>query len=220
MQPATVSCFPRLISSCSALLSLTLAIACGSSEVEGNDSEPMPTASNGGSASAPNPTASAGSGGSSGSNGGQTSSMNPPAGAGTQNTPATPSEDNPAAVDGDVGAACAALDTSDACGACVCEECSSELDTCANTPGCPEILACVRENDCSGTDCFCGDTLLARCFAGNGNGPCKDVVLAAPGGREPTLNDPSGGPASDAALAVGECADDDDTCSDVCDVGL
>jgi len=140
-----------------------------------------------------------------------------------QSTPSTPSEGNttPAAVDADnVSAACAQLGTNDACGACVCEECGSELDACANTPGCPEILACVRENGCSGTDCFCGDASLPRCFAGDSDGPCKAVVLAAPGGKEPTINDPSGGPASDAALAVGECAEDDDRCSDVCDVGL
>ena len=83
-----------------------------------------------------------------------------------------------------------------------------------------DILACVRDNGCSGTDCFCGDAALPSCFSGGGNGPCKNVVLAAPGGREPTLDNPSGGPASDAALEVGECADDDDGCADVCDVGL
>jgi hypothetical protein len=182
--------------------------------------DPSPS---GGSTSTPdtsNPTPSQGS---AASNGGQPPNAPPPTSNPSSSEPPPASEGNtrPASVDAaSIGAACAAVDTSDACGACVCEECREPLDTCANTPGCPEILACVRENGCSGTDCFCGDAALPRCFAGNGNGPCKDVVLAAPGGKEPSLNDPSGGPASDAALDVGDCADDDDTCADVCDVGL
>lgn len=202
-------------------LTLAAAVACGGSEVAGGDSaDPAPS---GGSTStgnpAPNPTPSQGAGA---SNEQQTPATNPPS---ANPQPASPGSNEgnttPASVDAaNVGAACAEVGTSDACGACVCSECGSELDTCADTPGCPEILACVRENGCSGTDCFCGDAALARCFNGGGDGPCKDVVLAAPGGREPTLDDPSGGPASDAALEVGECADDDDRCADVCDVGL
>jgi hypothetical protein len=202
------------------LLTLAAAIGCGGSEVGGgNGADPAPS---GGSTStanpAPNPPSSPGA---AGSNGEQTPITTPPS---TNPNPANPSNESnttPASVDGaNFGTACAELATNDACGACVCTECGSELDTCANTPGCPEILACVRENGCSGTDCFCGDAALTRCFNGGGDGPCKDAVLAAPGGREPTLDDPSGGPASDAALEVGECADDDDTCADVCDVGL
>lgn len=202
------------------ILALAAAIGCGGSEVGGgNGEDPAPS---GGSTStanpAPNPPSSPGA---AGSNGGQTPTTSPPSS--TPNPANAPNESNttPASIDGaNVGTACADVGTSDACGACVCSECSSELDTCANTPGCPEILACVRENGCTGTDCFCGDASLTRCFNGGGDGPCKDAVLAAPGGREPTLDDPSGGPASDAALEVGECADDDDRCADVCDVGL
>jgi hypothetical protein len=115
--------------------------------------------------------------------------------------------------------ACAVQSGSDACATCVCNECASELADCSGTPGCAEILACVRENGCSGSDCYCGDARLTECFRGEGNGPCRDVVLAAPGGREPTVSDPSGGPASDAALEVADCADADNRCADVCDLG-
>jgi hypothetical protein len=126
----------------------------------------------------------------------------------------------PASIDSSaVGDACAALSGSDECATCVCSECASELDACAGTPGCAEILACVRENDCSGSDCYCGDVRLTECFRGEANGPCKDVVLAAPGGREPTVANPSGGPASDAALDVADCADSDNRCADVCNIG-
>ncbi len=200
-------------------LSFAAAVGCGGSEVGGGDgADPAPS---GGSASTANPTPNpTPSQGAASSNGEQTPAASPPSSNPT-NPASNESNTTPASVDGaNVGAACAELGTSDACGACVCSECGTELDTCANTPGCPEILACVRENGCSGTDCFCGDAALPRCFNGGGDGPCKDVVLAAPGGREPTLADPSGGPASDAALEVGECADDDDRCADVCDVGL
>jgi len=109
---------------------------------------------------------------------------------------------------------CAALD--DVCAACLCSECGDELEVCAGTPGCPEILACVRENGCSGDDCYCGTASLPACLAGAGNGPCKNILLAAPGGREPTFDNPSGGPASDAALSIADCAEEDDQCTNAC----
>lgn len=204
------------------LLTFAAAMGCGGSEVGGGDS-PDPGATGGTGSSPAQPTTPSPSQGAAPSSG-EPEQM--PAGL-PVSSPATPSptpnEGNttPASVDATgLGAACAQVDTSDACGACVCRECGAELETCANTAGCPAILACVRESGCSGRACFCGDASLARCFDGEGDGPCRDVVLAAPGGREPSLEDPSGGPASDAALEVGECADDDDGCSDVCDVGL
>lgn len=200
------------------LLMLALGSGCGGSEVDGGAGDRA--AASGGSTSAPNlppsPSAEPPTG----------SEPAPTAPSSESQNPATPKPaptegTRPASTDAaGLSAACAALDTSDACGECVCRECGESLDTCANTPGCAEILACVRENGCSGTDCFCGDTTIARCFAGGADGPCKEAVLSAPGGREPTISDPSGGPASDAALAVGECADEDDRCADVCDVGL
>jgi hypothetical protein len=219
MSTATVSFrFCRASSSSLVALLALAAVACGDSEV-GGGSDPAPS---GGSASMPNPSSNpAPSQGQAGSNGGQPSASPPSSSPNPASPASNESNTTPASVDGaNVGTACAELGTSDACGACVCTECGSELDTCANTPGCAEILACVRENACSGSDCYCGDASLARCFNGGGDGPCKDAVLAAPGGREPTLEDPSGGPASDAALEVGDCADDDDRCADVCDVGL
>jgi hypothetical protein len=117
-----------------------------------------------------------------------------------------------------VGDVCSALGSDDACGNCVCGACASELEICAETPGCAEILTCVRESGCAGSECYCGDERLTQCAAGGGNGPCKAAVLAAPGGKEPTLLNPSGGPASDAALAIANCAEEDNSCADVCDV--
>ena len=105
----------------------------------------------------------------------------------------------------------------DACGTCVCSECSAELDACLGVPGCAEILVCVRESGCSGRDCYCGGAGLTECIRGEADGPCKDVLLAAPGGRAPSLEDPSGGPASDAALEVADCAGDG-VCSDACEL--
>jgi hypothetical protein len=114
-----------------------------------------------------------------------------------------------------VNESCGAL-AADACAACLCEVCRQVLDACAGTPGCPEILACVQESACSGSDCFCGDASLPACVAGRANGPCKEAVLAAPAGRQPTLTNPSGGPASDAALGVAQCAEDDVRCREAC----
>jgi hypothetical protein len=202
-----------------ALAGSASAAACGSPADSGS-SEP-PTAPDPRAAASPTPS-NAGSGGT-----GAMSNPAPVSRAGAQSEAVTPTPIDPASgestipasIDGSaVSDACAALSGSDACASCVCGECSSELAACADTPGCAEILACVRENDCSGSDCYCGDTRLTECVRGEGNGPCKDVVLAAPGGREPTLANPSGGPASDAALDVADCADGDNRCSDVCNI--
>jgi hypothetical protein len=104
------------------------------------------------------------------------------------------------------------------CAAYVCQSCERPLDDCGNTAGCPEILQCVSDSGCIGLDCFCGDTPLPACVAGQGSGPCRDAILSAPGGRVPDLVNPSGGPASDAALAVGQCADG--ACPGVCEVEI
>lgn len=113
-------------------------------------------------------------------------------------------------------AVCAAAAGSGACEKCVCESCQAPLETCADTAGCLVILECVQSNGCSGLDCWCGDVPIANCVLGEGNGPCRDEVLAAPGGKAPTLADPSGGPAADAAAAVGDCSSDPKTCGDAC----
>ena len=77
-------------------------------------------------------------------------------------------------------AACVATD----CDRCVCHECTAEAEACEQTPGCADPL---------------------RCATGGGNGPCKDAIVKAPSGREPTLDNPSAGPASDAAVALSGC---------------
>jgi hypothetical protein len=93
-----------------------------------------------------------------------------------------------------------------ACGSCLCSGCQQELQTCQATAGCEDIAQCVLDSGCTSIDCYCGTHALAECLAGQSDGPCKDVILNAPGGHEPSLQDISAGPAADAALAVGSCA--------------
>jgi hypothetical protein len=54
------------------------------------------------------------------------------------------------------------------------------------------------------------------CAQGQANGPCKDPILMAPGGHEPTITSPSGGPAADAAAAIGKCEDSGSPCAAAC----
>src|SRR5690349_15985063 len=103
---------------------------------------------------------------------------------------------------------CHACATDD-CGHCVCSECATAAEECERRQGCAAIAACVLEAGCEGAACFCGSASALRCLAGEANGPCKDVILSAPGGRSPTLDDPSGGPAADAAVALGACTQPD-----------
>lgn len=77
--------------------------------------------------------------------------------------------------------------------------CGTTFDTCGATPGCNEILTCAASNACSGADCYC---LGEGCGM---DGPCRSVIDSAPGARVPDANNPSLGPASDAARAVGDC---------------
>ena len=203
-----------VLSDLSFVACLGLIAGCGSA-VEDASSEPT--------APAPMPNANAGAGPSST----PSASAPPPAPASPGPTPGpAPTSPEAPAVDPEgapVGAegvaavdACQALGTTDACGACVCSECQSELDACLRVPGCAEILACVRESGCSGRECYCGEASLAECVRDAADGPCKDAVLAAPGGKAPTLEDSSGGPASDASLRVSDCAESDEVCGDVC----
>lgn len=121
-----------------------------------------------------------------------------------------------APVRGASDATCNSLGQIDACGSCACQQCPDALERCANTPGCADILTCVAAAGCTGRDCYCGNASALRCAAGEGDGPCKEVVLAAPGGREPTLEGPSAGPASDAAESLGECLQANDACAQLC----
>jgi hypothetical protein len=211
------STLPRLF----ALAVLAACVACSSylqdtSPAPDTDRDPIPPA---------NPTpSSAGSGGRAGSGTGALVTEPTPPTEGQGSTPIAPPVSGGGGTPAATGAAavvdvCNALGANDACGNCVCSACTTELERCADTPGCAEILACVRESACAGNECYCGDARLTECvLGGGGNGPCRAAVLAAPGGKEPSLADPSGGPASDAALGVADCADDGDACGDVCDI--
>jgi hypothetical protein len=77
--------------------------------------------------------------------------------------------------------------------------CGATFDRCGMTPGCNEILACAAQNACSGAACYCLD---AACTT---DGPCRSAIDSAPGARAPDASNPSLGPASDAARAVGDC---------------
>jgi hypothetical protein len=195
-----------------------VAVAC-SSYVENTSSTPDPVTNP--TPSAP-PVVNAGSGGTAGNGTPSLVPVAPQVPEGQGSAPLLPpsSGGSPASMESDtVSDVCQALGSDDACAACVCGACSGELADCASTAGCPEILACVRESGCTGTDCYCGDARPTECLRGDGNGPCKELVLAAPGGKEPSLLSPSGGPATDAALRVADCANEDAACGNVCDVG-
>jgi hypothetical protein len=77
--------------------------------------------------------------------------------------------------------------------------CGAAFDRCGTTTGCNEILACAASNACSGADCYCQDDACTM------DGPCRSVIDSAPGARVPDASNPSLGPASDAARAVGDC---------------
>jgi len=194
---------------CGLFVGLGLGLACGSGGDDPGTSSPSPAPQN------PQQTPSA------------TTSMTDSAGGSSAASPAA--TDSPVSSGGSAAASpaasetssalgdgCAALGSTDQCAACICERCSDTLQTCLETDGCPAILVCVRESGCTGRDCFCGDASLVDCLQGEGDGPCRDAILAAPGGRAPSAQDPSAGPASDAAQQVGDCAEDEDQCSELC----
>jgi hypothetical protein len=118
---------------------------------------------------------------------------------------------------GSGGAPAALCSSSDACGVCICNECGDEFAACTETPGCVEIVACARLNGCAGFDCYCGSMDPITCVtSGPGNGACVEATLAAPGSHVATLNNPSAGPASDAALALANCSARNDVCTAAC----
>jgi hypothetical protein len=110
---------------------------------------------------------------------------------------------------------CLACATDD-CERCLCSECTDALQTCADTAGCPEILLCIREQQCDGLACYCGTFDPVACSSGQSNGPCKATILQAPGSSEPTLVHQSAGPASDAALAIADCTQVGRPCAGAC----
>lgn len=104
----------------------------------------------------------------------------------------------------------------DACEQCLCSSCTDQLQACAATAGCPELLSCIRDNRCQGIGCYCGPSDAVACANGEASGPCKAAILEAPGGRAPTLLSPSAGPASDAALAISLCGQSGQPCAQAC----
>jgi hypothetical protein len=104
----------------------------------------------------------------------------------------------------------------DTCGTCLCNDCTQKLETCQDTPGCQDVADCVIASGCNSEACYCGGYALSDCLSGQADGPCKAVMLNAPGGHEPSIGDISAGPATDAALAVGLCAISGGPCADEC----
>jgi hypothetical protein len=104
----------------------------------------------------------------------------------------------------------------DACEQCLCSSCTDQLKACAATEGCPELVVCIRGNQCQGIACYCGTFDAIACANGQADGPCKSAILDAPGGRKPTLINPSGGPASDAAVAISLCEQSGAPCAQAC----
>jgi hypothetical protein len=102
------------------------------------------------------------------------------------------------------------------CGRCLCTDCTQKLQTCQDTPGCQDIAQCVLSSGCNSVACYCGSFQLADCLTGQSDGPCKDVILNAPGGHEPSAQDISAGPAATAALDVGLCALSGGACATQC----
>lgn len=199
------------VSKLSFVAGLSLGLGCGSGGEEGASSPgaPAPAGASAGPAAPPSPSAAP-----SPSPAPASPSLVPT----RADAPAlTPDASAPAGVEGvSVSDACDVLGSVDPCGACVCSECPNELAACLGVPGCAEILLCVGESGCSGRECYCGAAGLTECIGGAADGPCKDVVLAAPGGKAPSLADASGGPASDAALRVSGCAEAAGSCRDAC----
>jgi cysteine-rich repeat protein len=74
----------------------------------------------------------------------------------------------------------------DRCTICACTRCGGEGRACtvrgspARSAGCRALAACIRVNDCSTIDCYCGSD-LAGCVSGMPTGPCRAEVEATVG---------------------------------------
>jgi hypothetical protein len=125
--------------------------------------------------------------------------------------------------DGGSGAGCEAppeeepVPPEDECNDCLSASCAADVERCDDTDGCDAIVACARRSGCELDACYCGTFNELLCSTtGQANGPCRDVMLAAPGAHPPNFVDPSAGPASVAARAVGACRLASDECRAVC----
>jgi cysteine-rich repeat protein len=78
------------------------------------------------------------------------------------------------------------LGTNTACSQCTCLDCRPQAVACYGSSSadanarCEAMVACGRENDCSGADCYCGTIDDFTCIVfGIANGPCRPQVEAA-----------------------------------------
>ena len=214
---------PRLHFACCSIA--WLFFACASKQ--GSDADASPQGGSGGTstiggAGAISPAAgtSNASGGANGANGAGASSGagnggNAGSAGKTSGTTDTGGAGSAAGASGEFEQECLAR-AADACEQCLCSACTDQLQACASTEGCPEVVICIRDNHCTGIACYCGTFDAIACANGEANGPCKAAILDAPGGRVPTLISPSAGPASDAALAISVCEQPGQPCAQAC----
>jgi hypothetical protein len=78
---------------------------------------------------------------------------------------------------GAAGGAAEECEPVDACQQCGAASCPDERAACCATPGCPTIIACAREKNCNGTDCYKPETCQA--VIDEHGGPIGDAVAAA-----------------------------------------
>jgi hypothetical protein len=104
----------------------------------------------------------------------------------------------------------------DECNDCLAYVCPADIERCDETYGCAAIVACARSSGCELDACYCGTFNQLLCSTGQANGPCRDVMLAAPGSHPPSIADPNAGPASVAARSVGACRLASEECREVC----
>ncbi|HTV24541.1 MAG TPA: hypothetical protein VMG12_37880 [Polyangiaceae bacterium] len=106
----------------------------------------------------------------------------------------------------------------EACDDCLANVCPQIIERCDDTAGCDAIVACARASGCDQDACYCGEVNAFLCTTtGQANGPCRDIMLAAPGAHAPNLVEPNAGPASVAASDVGTCRVQSDECRAVCE---
>jgi hypothetical protein len=65
-------------------------------------------------------------------------------------------------------------------------------------------------------DCYCGSADALSCLNGKGDGACRAAIETAPGGRAPSVREPSAGPAADGASALAQCLQREDACRSAC----
>jgi len=112
--------------------------------------------------------------------------------------------------------------SAESCVECVCSRCTKQANDCYGATSereielCDGVVACARENACSGAACYCGADLLA-CAVGYPTGPCRTPIERAAGtssaARLSGLSRDTGNAFGRASL-FGECAFN--SCADAC----